>query len=46
MVISFDPELVKKQNELPIENVQLAQDLGFAGIDSLHGKEMHTFYRG
>jgi hypothetical protein len=45
MVISFDSDLLEKQNQQPINDVTLAQDLGIAVIDSLHGKEMNVFYK-
>lgn len=45
MVISFDPDLIRRQNTRRISNVQLAEDLGIAGIDSLHGRDMDVFYR-
>jgi hypothetical protein len=45
MVVSFDPDLIQKQNERNINHRQLANDIGLAGIDSLHGKEMDLFYR-
>lgn len=45
MVVSFDPELIRVQNEKNISNKSLAQDLKIAGINSLHGKEMDPFYR-
>ena len=45
MVLSFDPDLIQQQNERPITDPTLAQNLGFAVIDSLHGKAMNVFYR-
>jgi hypothetical protein len=45
MIMSFDPDLIQKQNQRKISNRQLAEDLGVAGIDSLYGKNMDVFYR-
>jgi hypothetical protein len=45
MVISFDSDLIEQQNQCKIKNLQLAEELGIAGIDSLYGKEMDLFYR-
>lgn len=45
MVVSFDADLIQRQNERQIHSTQLATDLGFAGIDSLHAKEMDLFYK-
>jgi hypothetical protein len=45
MVFSFDADLQQQQNQRSISNRTLAQDLGLAGIDSLHGKVMNVFYK-
>lgn len=45
IVVSFDPDLQQRQNQRSISNRKLVQDLGFAGIDSLHGKVMDVFYK-
>lgn len=44
-VLSFDKDLIFRQNSRSIQDRQLASDLGFAAIDSLYGSELDTFYR-
>jgi hypothetical protein len=45
VVMSFDEDLIARQNERKIDNLPLAQDLGFAEVNSVHGKVLDVFYR-